>query len=771
MLESYSELFTSGGVADGEQYGSHQPTESYDDERSQEYQDRPAIGEEMQEADSGSEQAEQQSESGESEQAPSEEQELASEQGSREDNASEDPESRSSQENEGGDAESDDEDDEEDEAENGNNEATNSYADNDVELAEPVVAAAAAATSVTAAEPMEADEADEAEEDEEEEEDQSNDNNEQERDEDEEMVDKSESQPETAAAIAPDTKSDAKVSEEQHSIEANGEDDAEAKQPATGDDEAKDDVSVSASDTKSESRKRRRSRSKSRSKSPPAKRAARRTSPARNTDDFTNDEDEPEFDENAILLSWYDSDLHLSINKPDLCSARPISDGALGLAWAGARATHGVNSGKVCYEVQVNEINRVQNLSDERNLYELRCGWSTLSDSLQLGESPLSYGYSGCAKKAADNVFSEYGIKYGSRGDVVGVYLDLESTPCTIQYTVNGEAQGVAFEFEKADLDGKALFPHVISKNLAFTVNFGQSPKLLVNEERPNRTRRDDSRRNNQRRSDKDSPKDSAEKPKAKDGDEKSKNSADEAEPNESAEKADETEDAEKSEKIEKTEKTEESSESAAEPKEKAAVDEIADDSKDADVTSNNGDKMETDEKEADDKEASDKETSDKEANEKEASEKEASEKDAASEKEGSEKDAASDKDGSEKDGSEKDGSEKDGSEKDGSNKDDSDKEKPAELQHSLLPDYVLIGNVPKEELVRGYERPKTRNECEVILLIGLPGAGKTHWANQHSKDNVDKHYNILGVQNLLNKMTVNRATYNSQLHVYSKND
>lgn len=754
-----SELFTSGGEADEsqEQYGSHQPTESYDDERSLEYPGEAAVGVEMQEAESDSEQAEQQSESGESVEVPSDEQEMASEQGSREENASEDPESRSSQENEGGDAESEDDDDDDEDAENGNTEAVDRHAANDVELAEPVAAAAAAAaTGIAVAEPMEADEAEQDEEE------PSNEINAEERDEneDEEMADESDKQPEAATATAAaDTKADTNAGEEQP-CEANGENDAEAKPPATADDETKDDASVSASDTKSESRKRRRSRSKSRSKSPPAKRAARRTSPARNTDDFTNEEDEPEYDDSAILLSWYDSDLHLSINKPDLCSARPISDGALGLAWAGARATYGVNSGKVCYEVQVNEINRVQNLSDERNLYELRCGWSTLSDSLQLGETPLSYGYSGCAKKAADNVFSEYGIKYGSRGDVVGVYLDLDSAPCTIQYTVNGEAQGVAFEFEKADLNGQALFPHVISKNLAFTVNFGQSPKLLVNEERPNRTRRDDKRANNKPRSDKaDAPKDGAEKPKPKDGDEKSKDSGDEAEMKDADEKVDETEAAEKAD------DTKEASESA-EPKAAAVADESADNSKEAEIASNNGDEKEADAKESDEKEADEKEADEKGADGKEADEKEAVEKmaveEVADEKEANDKEAndkeASDKETSDKETSDKEVSEKDaGSDKEaGSDKDaDSDKDKPAELQHTLLPDYVLIGNVPKDELVRGYERPKTRNECEVILLIGLPGAGKTHWANQHSKENVDKHYNILGVQNLLNKMTV----------------
>lgn len=419
---------------------------------------------------------------------------------------------------------------------------------------------------------------------------------------------------------------------------------------------------------KQENRKRKRSRSKS--KSPPAKRANRRASPARNTDDFTNEEDEPEFDENAVLLSWYDSDLNLAINKPDLCSARPLSDGALALAWAGARSTYGVNKGKVCYEVQVNEINRVQNLSEERNLYELRCGWSILSDNLQLGESNLSFGYSGCAKKATDSVFNEYGIKYGSRGDVVGVYLDLDSTPCTIQYTVNGEPQGTAFEFNKEDLNGASLYPHILTKNLAFTVNFGQCSKLLVNEERPNRARRDESSRRD------------------KDKDKRSKDSRKSSSP-------------------------------------------AADDKKKSTAKSESLKSEEKDEKD-EEKEATGGET---EPTDIDAELKEQAEENAGEQKE---KVAASEN---------------------GDSNDDAkngEKDKPNEQkEYSLLPGYQLIGTIDNDDLVQGYQRPKTRNECEVILLIGLPGAGKTHWANQHSKDNVEKHYNILGVQNLLSKMTV----------------
>jgi hypothetical protein len=49
----------------------------------------------------------------------------------------------------------------------------------------------------------------------------------------------------------------------------------------------------------------------------------------------------------------------------------------------------------------------------------------------------------------------------------------LESNPCKISYTVNGVEQGVAFEFEKEALAGKPLFPHVLTKNYCYKINFG----------------------------------------------------------------------------------------------------------------------------------------------------------------------------------------------------------------------------------------------------------------------------------------------------------
>jgi hypothetical protein len=40
-------------------------------------------------------------------------------------------------------------------------------------------------------------------------------------------------------------------------------------------------------------------------------------------------------------------------------------------------------------------------------------------------------------------------------------------------------------------------------------------------------------------------------------------------------------------------------------------------------------------------------------------------------------------------------------------------------------------------------------------MMVGLPGAGKSVWAERHSTINMDKKYVVLGTKNILNQMKV----------------
>ena len=85
----------------------------------------------------------------------------------------------------------------------------------------------------------------------------------------------------------------------------------------------------------------------------------------------------------------------------------------------------------------------------------------------------MSYGYGGTGKKSVSGGFISYGVSYGL-GDVIGCYIDMTNDPMLISYTVNGRNLGVAFRVSRAELKGQALFPHVMTKNQDFLVNFGQ---------------------------------------------------------------------------------------------------------------------------------------------------------------------------------------------------------------------------------------------------------------------------------------------------------
>merc|ERR1719189_1913480 len=74
----------------------------------------------------------------------------------------------------------------------------------------------------------------------------------------------------------------------------------------------------------------------------------------------------------------------------------------------------------------------------------------------------------------------------------------------------------------------------------------------------------------------------------------------------------------------------------------------------------------------------------------------------------------------------------------------------------ALAEDYVKVGGVGEEERVRGNPRITARDQCECIMLIGLPGCGKSTWVTKHVAENPDKQYNVISTSTMINKMTVN---------------
>lgn len=87
-----------------------------------------------------------------------------------------------------------------------------------------------------------------------------------------------------------------------------------------------------------------------------------------------------------------------------------------------------------------------------------------------------------------------------------------------------------------------------------------------------------------------------------------------------------------------------------------------------------------------------------------------------------------------------------------------------------VLQDYVSIGNVDSQYKIPGPRRPGRKEECEVIMMCGLPACGKTTWATKHAAEQPQKMYNILGLSSLINKIkvrTVNDVIDVSIHHVF----
>ncbi|XP_050722479.1 heterogeneous nuclear ribonucleoprotein U-like protein 1 isoform X2 [Eriocheir sinensis] len=190
-------------------------------------------------------------------------------------------------------------------------------------------------------------------------------------------------------------------------------------------------------------------------------------------------EDEPDFDKTVVALDWYNSDLSLVISKEDFLSAQPLTMQGFGYVWHGVRATYGFTRGRVFFEVKVEDYLPVPQLEEEeQHPHVLRVGWSVDDAGLTLGEDPFSYGYGGTAKASTDLKFKSYGKTFG-KGDILGCFLDLESEPIVMSFTVNGQNQGIAYEISHSDLGDQALFPHILTKNTSFKANFGSEPTWM----------------------------------------------------------------------------------------------------------------------------------------------------------------------------------------------------------------------------------------------------------------------------------------------------
>lgn len=76
----------------------------------------------------------------------------------------------------------------------------------------------------------------------------------------------------------------------------------------------------------------------------------------------------------------------------------------------------------------------------------------------------------------------------------------------------------------------------------------------------------------------------------------------------------------------------------------------------------------------------------------------------------------------------------------------------------------IFIQDVKARQAGVTFESPS----LQMLLIVGLPGSGKSHWARTHMKQHPEKQYRLLGAEELLTCMMVCRTScHHSQVLSY----
>ncbi|XP_028272287.1 heterogeneous nuclear ribonucleoprotein U-like protein 2 [Parambassis ranga] len=183
-------------------------------------------------------------------------------------------------------------------------------------------------------------------------------------------------------------------------------------------------------------------------------------------------EEAEEQDEDKVRLDPHGSHLHFEVG-PDGSCGQPRFWAQSPLLWSGCRLTHGVQQGRVGFEVRLERRLAMTQLDSQqvRESYGLRVGWSVSGTSLLLGEEELSFAYDGHGKKVSGGKEDTFGEPF-SEGDIIGCYASFfPDGAVELSFQKNSRSMGVAFSLNTFVLNGRALFPHVLCKSCSVRVH------------------------------------------------------------------------------------------------------------------------------------------------------------------------------------------------------------------------------------------------------------------------------------------------------------
>lgn len=415
-------------------------------------------------------------------------------------------------------------------------------------------------------------------------------------------------------------------------------------------------------------------------------------------------ESEPKIDPAAFTLGWYDSDLNLVIDQDSFTYGSPMSDQGFVYMWAGARATYGFNKGKIYYEVNLKEYCDTSNYEADMYPHQLRVGISLKNSSLQLGEAEHSYAWETTGQLVANNEYKLFG-QVANVEDTVGVLLDFDSDAefILVKFTLNGEilklVRRIVKEPKPVDSEYEDIEEQVTDEDAA--------------DEDDEEKKEDEVKKEGGEVTDKEETKDeSEEKDAPKEGEEKMEGVEEESKKGEADIKQEDT-----GKEVQEVKETPAPVKKPKQKKYKTIVTKRKLPKKELPVEYEylpveEGDDVAFRISKAD--------LGEQhlfphiltknikfEAN-------------------------------------------------------FGQKEEPWFPAPETEEGYVFASQIPVEERQAGAVRPDKRADCEMLMMCGLPGAGKTHWVREHLNNNREKLYNVFGTFSLTNKMKVSYRPFDS---------